>query len=86
MGEMSIVGPRPCIDYEMEHYTSEWLQQRFTIKPGLTGIWQIYGRSRLDFKKSQFLDFIYVLSRTDGTNIRLILKTFPVMFFGKGGV
>ena len=86
MGEMSIVGPRPCIDYEMEHYTSEWLQQRFTIKPGLTGIWQIYGRSRLDFKKSQFLDFIYVLSRTDGANIRLILKTFPVMFFGKGGV
>lgn len=85
-GEMSIVGPRPCIDYEMEHYTSEWLQQRFTIKPGLTGIWQIYGRSRLDFKKSQFLDFIYVLSRTDGTNIRFILKTFPVMFFGKGGL
>lgn len=85
-GKMSIVGPRPCIDYEMEHYTSEWLQERFTIKPGLTGIWQIYGRSRLDFKKSQFLDFTYVLSRTDGTNIRLILKTFPVMFFGKGGL
>lgn len=85
-GEMSIVGPRPCIDYEMEHYTSEWLQERFTIKPGLTGIWQIYGRSRLDFKKSQFLDFIYVLSRTDGKNIRLILKTFPVIFFGKGGL
>ncbi len=86
MGEMSIVGPRPCIDYELEYYTSEWLQHRFTIKPGLTGIWQIYGRSRLGFEKSQFLDFIYILSRTDGTNIRLILKTFPVMLFGKGGL
>ncbi len=85
-GEMSIVGPRPCIDYETEFYTTEWLQQRFTVKPGLTGIWQVYGRSRLGFKKSQFLDFIYVLSRTDGNNIRLILKTFPVMFFSKGGL
>ncbi len=85
-GDMSIVGPRPCIDYELEYYTSEWLQQRFTVKPGLTGIWQVYGRSRLGFEKSQFLDFIYVLSRTDGINIRLILKTFPVILFGKGGL
>ncbi|MCD4701288.1 MAG: sugar transferase [Candidatus Aegiribacteria sp.] len=85
-GDMSIVGPRPCIDYELEFYTSEWLQQRFTVKPGLTGIWQVYGRSRLGFEKSQFLDFVYVLSRTDGINIRLILKTFPVILFGKGGL
>lgn len=85
-GDMSIVGPRPCIDYELKYYTNEWLQHRFTVKPGLTGIWQVYGRSRLGFEKSQFLDFIYVLSRTDGINIRLILKTFPVIFFGKGGV
>lgn len=85
-GDMSIVGPRPCIDYELEHYSNEWLHQRFTVKPGLTGIWQVYGRSRLSFEKSQFLDFIYVLSRTDGINIRLILKTFPVIFFGKGAL
>ncbi len=85
-GDMSIVGPRPCIDYELEYYTSEWLQHRFTVKPGLTGIWQVYGRSRLGFKKSQFLDFVYVLSRTDGINIRLIMKTFPVILFGKGGL
>jgi len=85
-GDMSIVGPRPCIDYELEYYTTEWLQQRFTVKPGLTGIWQVYGRSRLGFEKSQFLDFVYVLSRTDGINIRLILKTFPVILFGKGGL
>lgn len=85
-GDMSIVGPRPCIDYELEYYNNDWLEQRFTIKPGLTGIWQVYGRSRLGFEKSQFLDFVYVLSRSDGINIRLILKTFPVMFFGKGGL
>lgn len=85
-GDMSIVGPRPCIDYELEHYDREWLQQRFLVKPGLTGIWQVYARSRLDFKKAQFLDFVYVLSMSDGVNLRLILKTFPVMLFGKGGV
>ncbi len=85
-GDMSIVGPRPCINYELEHYNSDWLQKRFTIKPGLTGIWQVYARSRLGFKKSQFLDFAYVISRSDGINIRLILKTFPVMFFSKGGI
>ncbi|MBN2588024.1 MAG: sugar transferase [Candidatus Fermentibacteraceae bacterium] len=85
-GDMSIVGPRPCIEYELEHYGREWLQQRFTVKPGLTGIWQVYGRSRLSFEKSQFLDFIYVISMTNGLNIRLILMTFPVMLFGKGGL
>jgi lipopolysaccharide/colanic/teichoic acid biosynthesis glycosyltransferase len=85
-GKMSIVGPRPCIEYELEHYDREWLQQRFTVKPGLTGIWQVYGRSRLSFEKSQFLDFIYVISMTYGLNIRLILMTFPVMLFGKGGL
>ena len=85
-GEMSIVGPRPCIEYELEHYSSEWMKRRFSVKPGLTGIWQVYGRSRLSFEKSQFLDFVYVISRTDGLNIRLILMTFPVMLFGKGGL
>ena len=85
-GDMTIVGPRPCISYELEHYNNDWLQKRFTVKPGLTGIWQVYARSRLEFKKSQFLDFIYVISRSDGMNIRLILKTVPVMFFSKGGI
>jgi len=85
-GDMSIVGPRPCIEYELEHYDKQWYHLRFDVKPGLTGIWQVYGRSRLSFEKSQFLDFVYVLSRTDGMNIKLIFKTFPVMLFGKGGL
>ncbi len=85
-GEMSIVGPRPCIDYELKYYDREWLRQRFTVKPGLTGIWQVYARSRLDFRRAQFLDFVYVLSRSDGVNLRLILKTVPVMLLGRGGV
>lgn len=84
-GEMSLVGPRPCIPYELRYY-KDWHRIRFTVKPGLTGIWQVYGRSRLPFDAAQFLDFCYALKRSIGLNTRLILKTFPVMLFGRGGL
>ena len=84
-GRMSLVGPRPCIPYELEHY-KEWQKLRFTVKPGLTGIWQVYGRSRLPMDAAQFMDFCYVLNRSPGLNVRLILKTVPIMLIGRGGV
>ncbi|MBN1434962.1 sugar transferase [Candidatus Fermentibacterales bacterium] len=84
-GSMSLVGPRPCIPYELEHY-SDWQKQRFTVKPGLTGVWQVYGRSRLPFGAAQFLDFCYVFQRSFSMNVRLVLKTFPVILFGRGGM
>lgn len=84
-GEMAIVGPRPCIPYELEHY-SGWQRRRFMIRPGLTGIWQVYGRSRLPFDKAQFLDFLYTIDASNSLDFRLIMKTFPVVLFGKGGL
>jgi len=84
-GKMSLVGPRPCIPYELEHY-EDWHKLRFTVKPGLTGVWQVYGRSRLPMDAAQFMDFCYVMNRSIGLNVRLMLKTFPVMIMGKGGV
>lgn len=84
-GEMSLVGPRPCISYEMEFY-KPWQKRRFTVRPGLTGIWQVYGRSRLPFDAAQFLDLCYALKRSTSLNIRLILKTIPVVLYGRGGV
>lgn len=84
-GSMTLVGPRPCIEYELEHYSS-WQLERFAVKPGLTGIWQVYGRSRLPFDTAQFLDFLYTIDRSHSLNLRLILKTIPVMLFGRGGV
>jgi lipopolysaccharide/colanic/teichoic acid biosynthesis glycosyltransferase len=84
-GSMTLVGPRPCIDYELEHYTS-WQKERFAVKPGLTGIWQVYGRSRLPFDTAQFLDFLYTIDRSLALNLRLILKTIPVVLFGRGGI
>ena len=84
-GDMAIVGPRPCIPYELEHY-SGWQRRRFMIRPGLTGIWQVYGRSRLPFDKAQFLDFLYTVDASHSLDFRLIMKTIPVILFGKGGL
>jgi lipopolysaccharide/colanic/teichoic acid biosynthesis glycosyltransferase len=83
-GDMSLVGPRPCISYELQYY-KDWQRYRFTVKPGLTGIWQVYGRSRLPFDAAQFLDLSYALKRSFGLNVRLLLKTVPVILFGRGG-
>ena len=84
-GEMTIVGPRPCISYELEHYEG-WQRRRFSVKPGLTGIWQVYGRSRLPFDQAQFLDFLYTIDSSHSLDFRLIMKTIPVVLFGKGGL
>ncbi len=84
-GDMTLVGPRPCIPYELEFYRS-WQKRRFTVKPGLTGIWQVYGRSRLPFDHAQFLDFLYTIDMSYSLDFRLIMKTLPVMLMGKGGV
>ncbi|NOQ23430.1 MAG: hypothetical protein GQ565_12395 [Candidatus Aegiribacteria sp.] len=85
IGKMSLVGPRPCIPYELEDY-KDWQKLRFTVKPGLTGIWQVYGRSRLPMDAAQFMDFCYVINRSAGLNVRLILKMVPIMLIGRGGV
>jgi lipopolysaccharide/colanic/teichoic acid biosynthesis glycosyltransferase len=83
-GEMSLVGPRPCIPYELQYY-KDWQRYRFNVKPGLTGIWQVYGRSRLPFDAAQFLDLCYAIKRSVGLNTRLLLKTLPVILSGRGG-
>lgn len=84
-GEMTLVGPRPCIPYELEFYKN-WQNRRFTVKPGLTGIWQVYGRSRLPFDHAQFLDFLYTIDMSYSLDFRLVMKTVPVILMGKGGV
>lgn len=84
-GEMTLVGPRPCIPYELEFYRN-WQKRRFSVKPGLSGIWQVYGRSRLPFDHAQFLDFLYTIDMSYSLDFRLIMKTIPVMLMGRGGV
>jgi exopolysaccharide biosynthesis polyprenyl glycosylphosphotransferase len=82
-GEMSLVGPRPCLPYEWEHY-EEWHKRRLTVLPGCTGVWQVSGRSAVGFEDMVVLDLYYIQNATLWLDIRLILKTIPVMVFGTG--
>ena len=82
-GEMSLVGPRPVPMYEAETY--DWWQiERLTVLPGITGMWQVSGRSEVTFEDQSRLDIRYVRHHSVGLNIKLLLLTFPVVMSGKG--
>ncbi|MDZ7675015.1 MAG: sugar transferase [Acidimicrobiales bacterium] len=73
-GEMTLVGPRPCLPWEAEMFTPEQ-QQRFSVKPGLTGLWQVSGRGGLTMKEALDLDVEYVRRRSLWLDLRLLVKT-----------
>jgi lipopolysaccharide/colanic/teichoic acid biosynthesis glycosyltransferase len=82
-GEMSIVGPRPPLPSEVALY-SAYDFQRLAVKPGLTCIWQVSGRSRLAFPNQVKLDIEYIRRRGLMTDLAIILKTFPAVLSGDG--
>jgi len=82
-GDMSLVGPRPPIPYEVKYY-KDWHMDRLSVKQGLTGLWQIYGRGEMPSDKSIFLDMIYVINRSFILDINLIFQTIPAVILGKG--
>jgi lipopolysaccharide/colanic/teichoic acid biosynthesis glycosyltransferase len=83
-GEMSLVGPRPPLPYEFENY-SPHDRERLAGKPGLTGMWQVYGRSRVSFNEMVEMDIRYLQMQSLRLDLKLILLTVPVMVFGLGG-
>ncbi len=83
-GDMSLVGPRPCLPYEWENY-EEWHKKRLSVAPGCTGVWQVSGRSEVGFRDMVILDLYYIQNASLHMDLKLILKTIPVMLFGKGG-
>lgn len=82
-GEMSIVGPRPCLSYEYEEYSS-WHKERLKVLPGLTGLWQIAGRSSVTFDDMVILDLYYIENMSPWFDAQIILKTIPTVLFGQG--
>ena len=82
-GDMSLVGPRPPIPYEVEHYPPHWFE-RFAVKPGMTGLWQVSGRSELTLEEMIALDVEYARTRSLWTNIKILARTVPVVFVGRG--
>jgi len=77
-GEMSIVGPRPCIPYEYEMYET-WQRRRFDAMPGLTGLWQVSGKNRTTFNQMINLDIAYSKRVSLGLDLLIILKTVPAL-------
>lgn len=83
-GEMALVGPRPPLPYEVELYSSRD-RLRLSGKPGLTGLWQVYGRSRVPFRTMVEMDIAYLQSQSLLLDLKLLLLTIPVMLFARGG-
>jgi undecaprenyl-phosphate galactose phosphotransferase len=83
-GDMSLVGPRPCLPYEWKHY-EDWHKKRLKVMPGCTGMWQVLGRSQVGFQDMFILDLFYSQNASFHLDLWLLLKTIPVMVFGKGG-
>jgi lipopolysaccharide/colanic/teichoic acid biosynthesis glycosyltransferase len=77
-GEMSIVGPRPCIPYEFEIY-EPWQRRRFDAMPGLTGLWQVSGKNRTTFNQMINLDIEYSEQSNLWLDVKIILKTIPAL-------
>lgn len=83
MGEMSLVGPRPPLPEEVEHY-KPWHRQRLAVVGGMTGLWQVSGRSDLSFDELCLLDIYYIENWTLGLDVRILLQTIPHLLSGKG--
>jgi len=83
-GEMSLVGPRPPIAYELDHY-QPWHHERLRVTPGLTGLWQVSGRSNVTFEEMVRLDIHYINTWSMRSDLGIMLKTLPVVIRGTGG-
>jgi len=83
VGEMSLVGPRPSLPKEVAEYSAED-RQRLLAKPGITCLWQVSGRSEIDFAGQVRLDLAYIRSSSVWTDLKLLFLTIPAVLLGKG--
>ena len=78
--EMSVIGPRPIVEKEIDKYGDQ-IKKVLSINPGITGLWQVSGRNNLSYKKRVYLDALYVDSFNFLMDIRIIIRTFGVLLF-----
>ena len=84
-GDMSMVGPRPGLEYEVAAY-KPWHRRRLEVAPGVSGLWQVAGRSRVGFDEMVFQDIIYTYNQSVLTDFSLCVRTVPAMLVGRGAV
>jgi lipopolysaccharide/colanic/teichoic acid biosynthesis glycosyltransferase len=82
-GDMSLVGPRPALPQEAAQY-ADHVRRRLVVKPGLTGMWQVNGRSELSWEETVRLDLRYVENWSFALDLQILWKTFSVIFRGAG--
>ena len=83
-GDMSLVGPRPLPVRDVERFEAAWLKRRFSVKPGMTCLWQVNGRSETAFDEWIAQDLAYIDQWSFGLDVKILLKTIPVVLRGTG--
>jgi len=83
-GHMSLVGPRPLINPEIEAMDQEWQERRLDLRPGITGPWQVTGRSESPFEEMVRLDYQYVAGWSLARDVEILLATIPAVLSGRG--
>jgi exopolysaccharide biosynthesis polyprenyl glycosylphosphotransferase len=83
-GDMSLVGPRPLPPRDVHRFSESWLMRRFSVPPGVTGLWQVSGRSDLPFSRWVALDLEYIDGWSLGLDFMILAKTLPAVLKGRG--
>jgi lipopolysaccharide/colanic/teichoic acid biosynthesis glycosyltransferase len=84
IGDMSLVGPRPLPVRDYRGFDKDWQRRRFSVKPGITCIWQISGRDDVSFEEWMKMDNQYIDTWSLWLDLKILLKTLPAVIFGKG--
>ena len=82
-GDMALVGPRPAVPQEVEQYKG-WQRRRLRMRPGLTCLWAVSGRDKLDFDTWMRLDMEYIRRQSFKLDLQILLRTIPAVLSGKG--
>ena len=83
-GDMSLVGPRPLPMRDVERFSEAWLMRRFSVKPGITGLWQVSGRSSVDFDQAIKLDLRYIDKWSLAMDFKILARTLNAVIRGSG--
>ena len=86
VGDMSLVGPRPLPLRDYEGFSEDWHRRRFSVKPGITCLWQVMGRSSIGFDEWMALDMRYIDQWSVWLDIKILFQTIPAVFRGSGAV